>query len=95
MLRGRHKIDRFEIQQQIMSCDNQWIGIFFPVKKWHLDGPEELKRYWLVLRKETDVLSKCKWSGGSLMTWMQFAYNMWDQLLSFRVKWIYKRTNVF
>lgn len=72
----RHKIERLNFSQQVMTWDNQWIQIIFSdEKKWNLDGPDGWKYYWHDLRKEKEIFSKRQLGGGSVMTWGCFAYN--------------------
>ncbi len=73
----RHKIERLNFSQQVMTWDNQWIQIIFSDEKkneiWmDKDG---WKYYWYDLRKEKEIFSSCPFSGGSVITWWCSAYN--------------------
>ncbi|GBM29315.1 Transposable element Tc3 transposase [Araneus ventricosus] len=62
----RHKVERLNFSQQVMTWDNQWIQtIFSDEKKWNSDGPDRWKYYWL----------KRQIGGGSVITSGCFAYN--------------------
>jgi hypothetical protein len=72
----RHKIQRLNFSQQVMSRYNQWIQIIFSdEKKWNLDGPDGWKYYWHDFSKEKEIFSRRQFSGGSMMTCGCFAYN--------------------
>ncbi|KFM63293.1 Transposable element Tc3 transposase, partial [Stegodyphus mimosarum] len=72
----RHKIERLNFGQKVMSWDNQWIEIIFSdEKKWNLDGPDGWNFYWHDIRNEKEIFSKRQLGGVSVMTWGCFAYS--------------------
>lgn len=47
--------------------------IFTDEKKFNLDGPDGLKKYWHDIRKEPKTLFSRRFGGGSLMVWAGFS----------------------
>jgi len=74
-LTKEHKLKRLEMAYNCVRWTQEWHNVIFSdEKKFNLDGPDGLFKYWHCLDSEKINFSKRVQGGGSLMIWVGFCY---------------------
>lgn len=71
----RHKQARLNFAEKYQFWDEEWRKVIFSdEKKFNLDGPDGVHRYWRNKRHEPQTRHSRNFGGGSLMIWAAFGY---------------------
>ncbi|CAK9809406.1 Transposable element Tc3 transposase [Anthophora quadrimaculata] len=71
-----HKQRRLDFAVNHLQWKKKWRKVLFTdEKKMNLDGPDGWKYYFHDLRKQTTILSRRQFGGGSVMLWAGVGYN--------------------